>query len=68
MPGSPDGQQVATTLEMVPVLDAVSIPFFAQFMDEGRLTPNEEMNPAADAMLCELVRYARSLSPLRDDR
>ena len=40
---------------MLPVTEAVSIPFVAQFIDdEGELQANETMEKAADAMLDEL--------------
>ncbi|GAB3136481.1 NADPH-dependent FMN reductase [Microbispora hainanensis] len=59
-------KQVVTTLKMVPVFDAVSIPFVTQFLDEdGRLRPNDVMNTAADTMLDELARLAPALRHLR---
>jgi NAD(P)H-dependent FMN reductase len=59
-------KQVITTLKMVPVFDAVNIPFVQQFLDEeGRLRPNEIMEGAATAMLDELVRWTASLRALR---
>ncbi|MBX6384891.1 MAG: NAD(P)H-dependent oxidoreductase [Microbispora sp.] len=59
-------KQVVTTLKMVPLFEAVSIPFVNQFLDEeGRLRPNDVMNTAADAMLGELERLAAGLRHLR---
>ncbi|MEV7808506.1 NAD(P)H-dependent oxidoreductase [Microbispora sp. NPDC088329] len=59
-------KQVVTTLKMVPVFDAVSIPFVAQLLDEeGRLRSNDVMNTAADAMVTELARLATALRHLR---
>lgn len=59
-------RQVTSTLKMMPVLDAVNIPFFPQFFDkEGRLAPNETMNKSADDMLQELVNVTSSLRPLK---
>ncbi len=59
-------KQVLSALRMVTVADAVSIPFVAQFVDdEGRLTPNEVMDDAADAMLAELLRIQNALVALR---
>jgi NAD(P)H-dependent FMN reductase len=59
-------KQVVTTLKMVPVVEAVSIPFHPQFIGEdGRVEANEIMEQAADAMLDELVRVERALRPLR---
>jgi NAD(P)H-dependent FMN reductase len=60
-------KQVVTTLRMVPVVEAVSIPFHPQFIGEdGRVQANEIMEFAADATLDELVRVEGALSPLRD--
>ncbi len=59
-------KQVVTTLKMVPLAEAVSIPFVAQFIDDdGELQANETMEKAADAMLGELARLAGALAPLR---
>jgi NAD(P)H-dependent FMN reductase len=59
-------KQVVTTLKMVPLFEAVSIPFVAQFIDDdGVLTPNENMENAATAMLDELVRVTNALRTLR---
>jgi NAD(P)H-dependent FMN reductase len=59
-------KQVVTTLKMLAVVEAVSIPFHPQFMGEdGRVQANEIMEQAADAMLDELVRVEGALRPLR---
>jgi hypothetical protein len=50
----------------VPVVEAVAIPFFQQFIDEdGAVVANEPMEQGADAMLDELVRLEQALRPLR---
>ena len=60
-------KQVMTTLKMVPLFEAVNIPFVQQFLDEAkRLHPSEVMTEAATAMLDELARLAVALRPLRD--
>jgi len=60
-------KQVVTTLRMVPVVESVNIPFFAQFMsDEGEVRANEVMQTSADAMLDELERLEGALRPLRE--
>jgi NAD(P)H-dependent FMN reductase len=60
-------KQVMTTLKMVPLFEAVNIPFVQQFLDEDRrLHPNEVMTEAATAMLDELARLASALRPLRE--
>jgi NAD(P)H-dependent FMN reductase len=59
-------KQVITALRVMPVPEAVSIPFVREFLDEdGRLKPNEIMESAATAMLDELLRWAEALRPLR---
>jgi NAD(P)H-dependent FMN reductase len=60
-------KQVVTTLKMLPVFEAVSIPFHPQFMGEdGSVEANDIMEQAADAMLDELVRIEAALRPLRE--
>jgi len=60
-------KQVMTTLKMVPLFEAVNIPFVQQFLDsDRRLHPNEVMTEAAAAMLDELARLASALRPLRE--
>ena len=59
-------KQVATTLKMFPLFEAVAIPFVAQFLGEhGALEPNDVIEKSADAMLDELVRVSEALRPLR---
>jgi NAD(P)H-dependent FMN reductase len=60
-------KQVVTALRMLPLTDAVNIPFHTQFLDDdGRVQANEVMEQAADVMLDELVRVAETLRPLRE--
>ena len=54
-----------TTLKMVPLVEAVTIPMVAQHMSEGRFTPKEVHQTSATAMLNELARWAEALKPLR---
>ncbi|MEE4544884.1 NAD(P)H-dependent oxidoreductase [Streptomyces sp. V4-01] len=59
-------KQVVTTVKMSPVVEAVSIPFVQQFLDdEGRIVPNDVMTASAKTMLDELVRVEKSLRALR---
>jgi NAD(P)H-dependent FMN reductase len=59
-------KQVVTTLKMLPLVEAVNIPFHAQFIDEeGRVNANETMEQAADAMLDELIVVEATLAPRR---
>jgi NAD(P)H-dependent FMN reductase len=60
-------KQVITALSMVPVFDAVNIPFIQQFLDDERkLQANDIMETAATTMLNELVRWTASLRALRE--
>ena len=50
---------------MVPVVESVNVPFFAQFLDEdGRVQPNDVMDTSAGAMIDELARLDAALRPL----
>jgi NAD(P)H-dependent FMN reductase len=60
-------KQVVTALRMLPLTDAVNIPFHTQFLDDdGRVQANEVMEQAADVMLDELLRIEATLRPLRE--
>lgn len=61
-------KQVVTTLKMVPIPEAVSIPFVQQFVDDDdTIAPNDVMQSSAKAMLDELLRFAVALRPLREN-
>ncbi|MFI6328878.1 NADPH-dependent FMN reductase [Micromonospora chersina] len=58
-------KQVVTTLNMMPVNEAVTI-FLRQALDEaGELRPDPGREEAADQMLDQLARLAVALAPLR---
>jgi NAD(P)H-dependent FMN reductase len=59
-------KQVVTTLKMLPLFEAVNIPFHTRFIDdEGALAANDTMVKAAAAMLDELVLAEEMLRPRR---
>jgi NAD(P)H-dependent FMN reductase len=59
-------KQVVTTLKMLPLFEAVNIPFHTRFIDEeGALSANDTMVKAAAAMLDELVLTEAMLAPRR---
>jgi len=60
-------KMILTTLKMVPLLEAVVVPFVAQFLDADKkvFTPNETIAKSAGPMLDELARWAAALTPLR---
>jgi NAD(P)H-dependent FMN reductase len=58
-------KQVVTALRMVPVVEAVNVPFAAQFLDADRtVRPNDAMVAGAEGMLRELARVAALLRPV----
>ena len=60
------GATVLAALRMVPVVEAVSIPFFAQFLaDDDEFTANAELEAGAKSMLDELLRLTAALKTLR---
>jgi NAD(P)H-dependent FMN reductase len=61
-------KQVVTALKLTPLTEAVTLPFYTQFIDEqGVVRANETMSQAATAMLDELGRTARVLRALRHE-
>jgi NAD(P)H-dependent FMN reductase len=59
-------KQVVTTLKMLPLFEAVNIPFHTQFIDdEGAMSANDTMVKAAAAVLDELVLTEAMLAPRR---
>lgn len=60
-------KQLVTALKMMPMFEAVSIPFFAQYIDKetGAFDPGELQAKAATVMLDELLKWATALAPLR---
>lgn len=57
-----------TSLQLVPLKEAVNIPFFTQFIKDEKLVPNEIMNKAADVLLRELVRWSKGMKAIREDQ
>jgi NAD(P)H-dependent FMN reductase len=58
-------KQVVTSLRMMPIPEAVTIPFFANHLKDGAFVPNEANEKAVAPMLDELLRWANALIPLR---
>jgi NAD(P)H-dependent FMN reductase len=59
-------KQVVTTLKMMPIPEAVTIPFFSKLMDAGVFKGGETYEKAAVAMLDELVRWSAALKTMRE--
>lgn len=59
-------KSVVTTLKMVPLFEAVNIPFVATHMnDDGSFEATDQHITAAHTMLSELYRWAEALKPMR---
>jgi NAD(P)H-dependent FMN reductase len=60
-------KQVVAALKMVPLTEAVAIPFFSRHLDaeDGSFDPGEIQAKAAAVMLDELVRWEGALRVLR---
>lgn len=52
-------------LKMVAIAEAVTIPFVAKELQDGRFPGNEKTNTSAATMLEELLRWTTALSALR---
>lgn len=58
-------KQILTTLKIVPIVEAVTIPFISKHMKEGVFQPEDAHAKSAAAMLDELVRWTGALAALR---
>lgn len=52
-------------LKMVPIVEAVTIPFVARELQDGRFPGNDKVNQSATVVLDELLRWTAALSVLR---
>jgi NAD(P)H-dependent FMN reductase len=59
-------KQIVTALKMMPMMEAVAIPFVTRFIDPatGAFAPEEAQSKAA-VLLDELLRWTEALAPLR---
>jgi NAD(P)H-dependent FMN reductase len=58
-------KQVVTALKMMPVPEAVTIPFFSQHLEAGVFKATEAHEKAATGMLDEMLRWTEALKTLR---
>lgn len=59
-------KQIVTALKMMPMSEAVAIPFFTQHIDSetGVFNATESQEKAAGVLLDELLKWAEALKPL----
>ena len=59
-------KQVVSALYMLPLTEAVTVPFFAKYVnDNGEFNPEEIVAKSAQAMLAELARFCEASKLLR---
>jgi NAD(P)H-dependent FMN reductase len=58
-------KQTLTTLNMMPIVEAVALPFGGKQIEGGVFVGTEANDKAASAMLDELLRWAEALAPMR---
>jgi NAD(P)H-dependent FMN reductase len=58
-------KQIVTSMRMVPIVDAVTIPFVANHVQNDAFAPADAHEGAAKTMLDELHRWAETLKPMR---
>ena len=56
---------MVTGFKMMPMVEAVNIPFFTQFVQDGVFKANETHEKAVAPMLDELLRWSEALKTLR---
>ena len=56
---------MVTSFKMMPMVEAVTIPFFTQLIQDGVFTSNETHEKAVPLMLDELLRWSEALKTLR---
>lgn len=63
-------KQTIVALKMMPIPEAVNIPFFKKYLgaESGTFDPGEVQEKAAGVMLGELQKWAEVLRPLRAER
>jgi hypothetical protein len=58
-------KQLVTAVKIMPVQEAVTIPFFSHLMEDGIFKSNEGHDKSVVAMLDELLRWTDALQVLR---
>jgi NAD(P)H-dependent FMN reductase len=62
-------KQVISAMNMVPVLEAVNVPFFTKYIDEqNKFNADEGINKAAEGMMKELLKWTGVMKEMRDKK
>ena len=61
-------KDIVTALKMMPMVETVALPFFAQFLNSEKKTfsPPPIQNEAAIVVLDELLKWTNALRNMRD--
>ena len=60
-------KQVVTALKMVPVLEAVNVPFFTKYIDnKGKFNADEGIQRSAEGMMKELLKWTIAMQSMRN--
>jgi NAD(P)H-dependent FMN reductase len=58
-------KQTVTALNMMPIAEAVALPFVSKLVSDGKFQANETIEKSANGMLDELHRWATALKTMR---
>jgi NAD(P)H-dependent FMN reductase len=58
-------KQIVTTLKMMPIMEAVTVPMVGQSIKDGVFAANDLHRKSAADLLTELGKWAGALKPLR---
>lgn len=62
-------KQVMSAINMIPILEAVNVPFFTKHIDENnKFNADEGINKAAEGMMTELFKWTETLKALREKK
>lgn len=60
-------KQIVTTLKMMPMVEAVVLPFVHKQVVDGEFQSNEHNQSAAQDLLTELLKWAKALKTIREE-
>lgn len=61
-------KQIVTTLRMMPIPEAVSLPFFEKRLDDqGRFSSDELVDKSVRHMMNELLKWTKALKTMREE-
>jgi len=62
-------KQVVTAMKMVPIVEAVNVPFFSKYInDQNKFNADDTIQKSAEGMLKELLVWTGKLKEMRDKK